>query len=479
MARSVKTVGVFGKDGGGSGRHHEPVPWEAARPRTRQSGENATVNSVHRNPVIICVDDEPIVLHSLREQFERELAGYDVEVAESATEALEILDDLRARSIPVPVVVSDHIMPGMKGDELLVRVHERLPDTRTILLTGQAGLDAVAHAINGAALYRYISKPWSRDDLTLTVREAARSFESERLVREHQRQLAVAHRAATRFVPFSFLSLIGRSELSQVERGDHVVRTVTVYYSDIRSYTTLVEGRTPADNLAWINEYLLAMEPPIHAHGGFVDNIAGDTIVALFGNGADAGLAAAIASFQSLSEHNLHREQRGDPPLHIGIGMTTGECLMGIIGGDERLQCSVVGDPVNLAARVEQLTKRLGPLLLTDETRRALIDPSRYALRYVDYVRVKGRSEPTRLYEVLDPLPPDERERKLATASALAEALARFQAGDLAEAEASFEQLAQDDPCDPAFRWHLARVQDAVRRGLPSDWDGATQLLVK
>ena len=430
-------------------------------------------------PVIVCIDDEPIVLRSLREQFERELGSYEIEVAEDAAEALEILDGLKADGVPVPVVVSDHIMPGMKGDELLVRVHERLPDTRTILLTGQAGLDAVARAVNAAGLYRYITKPWDRDDLTLTVREAVRGYLAEQQVRAQQIRIAAAHRAATRFVPYAFLSLFGRTELADVQRGDFVARPVTVYYSDIRSYTTLVEGHSPAENLAWINEYLSAMERPIHGHGGFVERIAGDSIVALFGTGADEGLRAAIESLEALAEHNAHRTRRGDPPLRIGIGMTTGECLMGILGGDDRLQCSVVGDPVNLAARVESLTKQLGTLLITEETRNELADPRRYAMRYVDRVRVKGLNAPTNLYEVLDGLAPEERARKLATADRLAAALARFQRGDLAGATVLLEDLSREDPEDTAFRWHLARIEEVARQGLPADWDGATTLRAK
>lgn len=437
------------------------------------------MSGVGRKPVIVCVDDEPIVLHSLREQFERELEGYEIEVAEGATEALEILDELRAEGVSVPVVVSDHIMPGMKGDELLVRIHDQLPDTRTILLTGQAGLDAVARAVNFASLYRYIAKPWDRGDLTLTVREAVRGYFAEQQVRQQQAQLAAAHRAATRFVPYEFLSLFGRSALSEVKRGDYVARPVTVYYSDVRSYTTLVEGHSPAQNLAWINEYLMAMERPIHGHGGFVERIAGDSIVALFGTGADEGLRAAIESLAALDEHNVQRVRRGDPALRIGIGVTHGECLMGILGGDERLQCSVVGDAVNLAARVEGLTKQLGTLLITEQTRSALADPERYAMRFVDRVRVKGQSAPTSLYEVLDVLGAEERERKLATRDALATALAQLQAGELAGAGSMMRELASRAPDDPAFAWHLERIAELSRQGLPSDWDGAIKLRAK
>src|SRR5262249_43490390 len=161
-----------------------------------------------------------------------ELGACEIEVAEDAAEALEILDSLQSDGVTVPVVVSDHIMPGMKGDELLVRVHERLPHTRTILLTGQAGLDAVARAVNSAGLYRYVAKPWERNDLTMTVREAVRSYQAEQMVREQQARLAAAHVAANRFVPHAFLSLFGRGEIAELQRADFVTRLLSVYYSD-------------------------------------------------------------------------------------------------------------------------------------------------------------------------------------------------------------------------------------------------------
>lgn len=367
----------------------------------------------------------------------------------------------------------------MKGDELLVRVHERLPHTRTILLTGQAGLEAVGRAVNNAGLYRYITKPWNRDDLTMTVREAVRSYLSEQQVRDQQVRLAAAHQAAMRFVPSEFLALLGRRELADVHLGDFVAEPVSVYYSDIRSFTTLVEAHTPAENLAWINDYLGYMERPIRRHGGFVEGIAGDAILALFGTGADSVVRAAIESLAALAEYNGVRSRRGELPLRIGIGMTTGPCLMGVIGGEDMLKCSVIGDAANLAARVEGLTKHLGTLLLTEQTRSALADPSRYTMRYVDRVRVKGLAAPTTLWEVLDGLPAAERARKMATADRLAEALRRFQARDLDGAGSLLDELLLVDPEDSALRWHRARTSEAVRRGLPPDWDGTSRLELK
>ncbi|MFW5658473.1 MAG: SpoIIE family protein phosphatase [Bacteroidota bacterium] len=128
-------------------------------------------------PVILCVDDEKIILDSLEEQIEQVLGeDFELELAESASEALEILDDLREEGRLVAVVISDQIMPGIKGDEFLIDVHEQYPETLKIMLTGQASLDAVKNAINQAGLYRYVSKPWEMNDLMMTVQTAARQF---------------------------------------------------------------------------------------------------------------------------------------------------------------------------------------------------------------------------------------------------------------------------------------------------------------
>lgn len=124
-------------------------------------------------PVILCVDDERIILNSLKAQLLNNFKSeFRIELAESAEEALEIVDELSAQQIELPVVIADQIMAGMKGDELLSRIKELLPQTMTIMLTGQATADAVGKAVNKAGLFRYLSKPWDEDDLILTVQSA-------------------------------------------------------------------------------------------------------------------------------------------------------------------------------------------------------------------------------------------------------------------------------------------------------------------
>jgi class 3 adenylate cyclase len=429
-------------------------------------------------PAIVCVDDEPIVLDGLKEQFRRQFGReYAIEVAQDAEEALEVLEQLRGDDVHVPVVISDHIMPGMKGDELLIEVHKRLPQTRTILLTGQAGPDAVGNVVNLGQLYRYIAKPWDREDLALTVRGAVQSYFGELEVERQRAELEATHQAGRRFVPFEVLNLLGRERLLDVRRGDAAAHDMGIFFSDIRGYTTLVEGKSPTENFAFINEYIEHMERPIEAQGGFIDSLSGDGILALFEGGADAVVRAGLDTLAALDDYNRHREGRGERAVRIGIGANVGPLMMGVVGGEQRLKVGVIGDPVNLAARLETLTKQLGALfLISEETRDVLEDAERYTMRFVDLVRVKGRARPVSVFEVLDGLSAAERDAKLAAHDRFTAAREAFVAGEMAEAKRGFEQAAEHSPGDRAIEVHIRRCERHLARGVPEGWQGITDL---
>jgi len=138
-------------------------------------------------PVIICVDDERIILSSLKSQLQNNLAGsYQIELAESGEEALELVEELCEKNIEVPLVVTDQIMGGMYGDELLVRIKKQLPKTLGIMLTGQASTSAVGDAVNRAGLFRYISKPWDAEDFILTVTTALDTYNQREKLIQHE-----------------------------------------------------------------------------------------------------------------------------------------------------------------------------------------------------------------------------------------------------------------------------------------------------
>ncbi|MBF2076269.1 MAG: EAL domain-containing protein [Synechococcales cyanobacterium C42_A2020_086] len=136
---------------------------------------------------IVCIDDERLVLVSLRDQLARHLGHtYDIALAESGEEALDLITELQQEQRDLPLVICDQIMPGMSGDDVLIRIHAQHPATLKILLTGQSHLEAVVKVINAASLYRYVAKPWDETDLALTVKEALRSYrQSQQLIAHH------------------------------------------------------------------------------------------------------------------------------------------------------------------------------------------------------------------------------------------------------------------------------------------------------
>ena len=139
---------------------------------------------------IICVDDERYVLTTLRDQLFHHLGNeYEIELTQSGEEALEIFAELQENHVEIPLIISDQIMPNMKGDELLVKLHSQSPKTLKILLTGQANTEAVRNAVNFANLYRYIAKPWDKTDLCLTVTEAIRSYVQDKQLAEKNKSL--------------------------------------------------------------------------------------------------------------------------------------------------------------------------------------------------------------------------------------------------------------------------------------------------
>lgn len=143
------------------------------------------------NFTILCVDDEKTITYSLKDQLKKYLGdSINIETAESGDEALEILQELLDEKREIPVVISDYLMPGIKGDELLKKIHEINPNTYKILLTGQATLEGVTNAINNANLYRYIGKPWVKEDIELAVKEAIKSYQKDRHIESQHKELA-------------------------------------------------------------------------------------------------------------------------------------------------------------------------------------------------------------------------------------------------------------------------------------------------
>jgi PleD family two-component response regulator len=141
-------------------------------------------------PVIICIDDEATVIDSLKIELKKAIGEECIiETAEGGQDAIELVEELLRDGTEVAVVLSDYIMPDIKGDEVLKRIHFMSPTTLTIMLTGQADLEAISNAIKNARLYRYLSKPWQPEDLKLTVVEAVHSYLQDKKLTEQNLKL--------------------------------------------------------------------------------------------------------------------------------------------------------------------------------------------------------------------------------------------------------------------------------------------------
>ena len=209
---------------------------------------------------------------------------------------------------------------------------------------------------------------------------------------------------------------VGREVMGRVLAEDPTLagmrREVSILASDLRGFTPLCE-RMPAEGVAaHLNDYFAAMTSAIFAHAGTISDFVGDAILAIFGapladpDHALHAVQSAVAMDRALRTLNLTWEAEGLPPLRMGIGIHSGEVFAGNVGGADRVKYAVVGDPVNLAARVEGLTKELdATILITEETRRILGD--RVTVKDRGETTVKGRTTPVHAYEVLgiDPAP--------------------------------------------------------------------------
>lgn len=148
------------------------------------------LSSVSGKPVILCVDDELLILTSLGQQLKKKYgANFLIETADSAESALAIIQKCNSDNIDVPVVICDRLMPTMSGDDLLIQIHKSNPETRKILLTGQASTTSITNAVNNANLYRYLTKPWSNKELLSSVEEALSSYYNEKFLEEKTLEL--------------------------------------------------------------------------------------------------------------------------------------------------------------------------------------------------------------------------------------------------------------------------------------------------
>jgi PAS domain S-box-containing protein len=288
-------------------------------------------------------------------------------------------------------------------------------------------------------------------------------------------KLTQLNKAYERFVPREFLNLLDKKSVIDVHLGEPVKREMTLFFSDIRDFTSISERMTPQDNFNFINAYLSRMEPIIGQHHGVIDKYIGDSIMALFPRNADDAVRAAIDMLKRLAEYNMTRGRTNRPILRIGIGLNTGILMLGTVGGKNRMDGTVISDAVNLASRVEGLTKTYGTaLLITEETYMKLSDPLQYNIRVIDAVKVSGKSEEVTVYEIFDADPPESIALKEQTLNDFNQGFVLYHCEEFNEARPFFEKILQVNENDKAAHIYLKRCEYFQKNGVPKNWDSIT-----
>jgi class 3 adenylate cyclase len=285
-----------------------------------------------------------------------------------------------------------------------------------------------------------------------------------RLLRADEQRRSLVD-AQSRFIPAELLRILDLDDITLVQRGHRVERRMTVLVSDIRGYTSMLEGMSVSEAGDLAMGFLRAVELPIITNNGLLQDVRGDEVLAVFDTVPDDAVRAGLAMLRSLRDHNRERVLRGSDELRVGIGVNTGVVGLGMVGGVNRMALTVIGDSVNLAARMEGVTKRYGVnLLISEQTHAELIRPVEFHIRRVERVRVVNRGGPVTVYEVYDEDPVPLREAKRAAQAAFDTAFAWFDAGDVVRARDAFRACHDLLPGDQVAPLHLARC-DAVIRG--------------
>ncbi len=222
------------------------------------------------------------------------------------------------------------------------------------------------------------------------------------IVERYALELQTLNHSLERFIPHEVLGYLDKKSIIDVNLGDFSEQHMSVFFLDIRDFTTLSEAMTPSENFLFINSFLEKFGPLVRQNGGFIDKYLGDGFMALFPGKSDNALNAAVAMRRMLRKFNTEHRTLAEP-VRFGIGIHYGKLMLGTIGENQRMDSTVISDTVNTASRLEQLTKtQKTDILLSSETVENLSLPDAFPLQHIGHEKVKGRAKTVTVYAVAD-----------------------------------------------------------------------------
>lgn len=442
---------------------------------------------------ILLVDDDLANLLLLEELMLCE--GYIPLLATSGTEALEIA----ANSVP-DLILLDIMMPEMDGFEVCRRLRkdQRFHHVPVIFLTA---LDDEQSRLRGLEIMGddYLTKPINSKLLLTKLKSIlqlnkmrSQQCESEislRVKEQTRKHIALAweindyiSEKFRLFVPEQYLNRIAPKGVESIQLGNAREEEITVLFCDIRGFTAIAESQTARETFEWLNAFFSQMSEAITAHNGFVDKFLGDAILAIFDrveHHAEDALNAAVAMLQRLSEFNCDRDQYNlEQPINIGIGIHTGIALIGTVGSNNRMDSTVIGDVVNTAARLEELTKLYGCQILASDTTIAHVSTNHnklslnsstlqrtlisYPSRWIDRVTPRGKRIVLELYEILGTSTQSLDIAKQQSLSCYNCGLQAWHQEDYPHALRYFQQVVEHNPNDSVAKLYIERCEEQL-----------------
>ncbi|MCF8302809.1 MAG: hypothetical protein K9I94_05980 [Bacteroidales bacterium] len=282
-------------------------------------------------------------------------------------------------------------------------------------------------------------------------------------IREYIDKISRMNEAYYRFVPRQFLEYLGKDSVEQIDLGDQVQKEMTVLFTDIRNFTEISEEMTPRENFNFINRYLGYMEPVISRNKGFIDKFIGDSIMALFSENPEDAIDAGIEMRKTLVKFNEERKRDGNDAIDSGIGIHTGNLMLGVVGGKGRMDGTVISDAVNLSSRLEGLTKVYGTsIIISEDTLIKIKDPAKYNYRFLDVTKVKGKKQEVYIFEIYDGDSPEMIEKKKSTKELYSKAMDLYKGKKFKEALKIFRDINEQNPDDKVINVYINRCRQII-----------------
>jgi two-component system, sensor histidine kinase ChiS len=389
---------------------------------------------------LVVVDDNPVNLQVMKNQLSGE--EFHIQPFLNGEKALaHILEN------PPDLVLLDIMMPEIDGYTLCRRIREKYSSTDLpiVLVTAKSEAMDMEEGL-AAGANDFLAKPYTQEELMARIRTHL--------------NLAKINTIYSRFVPMEFIDFLGHDNIADIRLGDQVQKEMTVLFVDIRAFTALSEIMTPQENFKFINSFLSRLSPMIQENGGIIDKYIGDSIMALFPNRPEDAIKAAIEMVGHMEVYNRQRASCGYRPISIGVGIHTGNLILGIIGDKGRMQGTVISDAVNLASRIQDVTKLYGAnIIISQESFIKLENPTDYGFRFLGKVRVKGKNRSVSLFEIFDGDQEEMRELKTRTKTDFETAILQFSKRQFDESSDLFKRIIAANSDDRAARLFLEKAE--------------------